>query len=751
MKDTQVQNPLLCDARNERFVRQQKMTHDVVETHQTSNESPCDSTEFIQSVGNMNDIISVFSGIKPKPVAETEWRTVIENIRTGKYRQAIETGRSIKDPVAYREFKKRLPSVTFCAKFKDNRDMQHVVSATGLILADLDHLPDVENIFNLLKQDPHVVFIFRSPSGVGLKVAVRSEGITEDQDIKRLFAAFEHYLWENYQLKIDPACKDISRLTFVSYDPDLYLNENPALFDIEKWEEQKPEPVFYIPSDTGDKGWQAKYGQKVLEFCCQQITTSMAGFQHGVRLKMARLVGGYIASGYIEESQAISALEQAVISSGANRVQDSMKTVRDGIEDGKKHPLQPEPRPESMKKDDIQYKHDEIDGFCPHCPPLSTNEKSCPHLSTKNGFCPHLSTTCPHFEKVDNSKKDNTGPNTDEKAPQNLSSVIRDWIMNSSGSFTVDQLDRDLVLTTRKEKQYRAKCLTRCTEKKLIKKDKRGAGKFHIINSKLDVINLDNIDEKPFDLKLPFELHRFTSIPQKAVIVITGSTNAGKTVLILNILKLNLLQAYKKMYLMSEMGRGEYAERLRKFDDIQFSNWKNVCAAERTCDFDGAIENHNKDGLTCVDFLEEIEGEYFKIATDIRSIYDALGDGVAIVAIQKKTDTDYARGGQATAEKARLYLSVDLVTVLDHCIICALKIVKNKRYVNRNLQGHEIHFKIHRGSKIEPISDWMRSSDVDRNKFRVKYEKENRSADTHSNKGKPIKMKSTGGVYEVVL
>jgi len=252
------------------------------------------------------------------------------------------------------------------------------------------------------------------------------------------------------------------------------------------------------------------------------------------------------------------------------------------------------------------------------------------------------------------------------------------------------------------------------TEKKLINKDKRIKGKYNILDDVLITVDIFNTEETTFDIKPPFDLHQHVSIPKKAIIVIAGSFNAGKTALILNILKLNLSQKYKRLYLMSEMGSGEYIDRLKTFGDVPFQDWSKVTASERSHDFNGAIEHHNKDGLTCIDFLEEVEGEYFKIPTDIRNIYDSLGDGVAIIAIQKKTDTDYARGGQATAEKARLYMSVDFLTVAPQSIICALKIIKVKKYIGRNIQGHEIHFQISEGSKIEPVSEWMKCANVDR-------------------------------------
>ena len=118
----------------------------------------------------MNDIVSIFSGIKPTPSGETDWGTVLKNIQSEKYQKVIESARQIQDPVQYREYKKKLPAVTFCANFSKNRDHKNVLSATGFIIPDLDHLPNVEEVFNLLSQDEYIWFIFRSPSGSGLNV-----------------------------------------------------------------------------------------------------------------------------------------------------------------------------------------------------------------------------------------------------------------------------------------------------------------------------------------------------------------------------------------------------------------------------------------------------------------------------------------------------------------------------------------------------------------------------------------------------
>ena len=114
---------------------------------------------------------------------------------------------------------------------------------------------------------------------------------------------------------------------------------------------------------------------------------------------------------------------------------------------------------------------------------------------------------------------------------------------------------------------------------------------------------------------------------------------------------------YEKIYLMSEMGSGEYKDRILKFGDSPLLWKQKIKAAAKSYGFNGIIKHYNPNGLTCIDYLEEIEGEYFKMASSIRDIYDSLNQGVAVVAIQKKESSKFARGGESTAGKSRLYLS----------------------------------------------------------------------------------------------
>ena len=76
-----------------------------------------------------------------------------------------------------------------------------------------------------MQQDKYSYSVFTSPSGNGLKVLVK---IPKDiSNHKNYFLSLEKY----YDCKeFDVACKDISRVCYESYDPDIYVNEDSVEF-----------------------------------------------------------------------------------------------------------------------------------------------------------------------------------------------------------------------------------------------------------------------------------------------------------------------------------------------------------------------------------------------------------------------------------------------------------------------------------------------------------------------------------------
>jgi hypothetical protein len=91
----------------------------------------------------------------------------------------------------------------------------------------------------LAKETPYTFSSFISPSGNGLKIFVRVNSAQENH--KEAFIALQKFYEEFLSLPIDKSGKDVTRLCFVSYDTDLYLNENALVYPVIA--DCHPEPV----------------------------------------------------------------------------------------------------------------------------------------------------------------------------------------------------------------------------------------------------------------------------------------------------------------------------------------------------------------------------------------------------------------------------------------------------------------------------------------------------------------------------
>lgn len=153
---------------------------------------------------------------------------ILGAIKGGKWASQITALRALVDKDAIREAKEKLPGVMFSGRFSERTKpvLNFLEQSSGILALDADNCTSPVELRNKLTSDPHVVFAFISPYGLGLKVGVRIE---EDVDShKASWAAAKKYFEETYNVKIDEACKDISRLCFVSYDPDAFIREDEA-------------------------------------------------------------------------------------------------------------------------------------------------------------------------------------------------------------------------------------------------------------------------------------------------------------------------------------------------------------------------------------------------------------------------------------------------------------------------------------------------------------------------------------------
>ena len=156
--------------------------------------------------------------------AERKATTVEEEIEHGQVADAI---------------KKTLPAVTIAGTFTKRKN-DALKAHSGLMPIDLDHLEDEElaDAQDRLRADPHVVFFYVSPSGHGIKGGMLLSTLpANDAEHKVAYGAVREYLAKTYALDLDPATKDVSRLAFLSSDPDCHHSLDASPLDVEQWRE----------------------------------------------------------------------------------------------------------------------------------------------------------------------------------------------------------------------------------------------------------------------------------------------------------------------------------------------------------------------------------------------------------------------------------------------------------------------------------------------------------------------------------
>ena len=266
---------------------------------------------------------------------------IIEKIE--KIRQSSKLGEKAK----VKQRKKELDAFT-CSGFFEDRNNEGLIEHSGRLQIDLDNLDpaEIQEIKSKLSRDNIVEFVCLSPSGTGLKAVIRIPKAAKNSEHKKSFFAAQHYFRENYALEIDPSCQDVSRLCFVSYDPDAYINEDATVLDVHFWYQEqkpvsiKPPPRLDLPNKSTPTGQDHPFAQKVLDSACEKISAAPDGQRHQTRRDEARLVGGYVGGGHLEEGLAKSRLLDAALRNTDNAI-DAKRTIHESLENGKAAPLDP--------------------------------------------------------------------------------------------------------------------------------------------------------------------------------------------------------------------------------------------------------------------------------------------------------------------------------------------------------------------------------------------------------------------------
>jgi hypothetical protein len=633
-----------------------------------------------------------------------------EDIRTGRWRKQVEWLRAMPDE-KYQLEKRKLPAVTLSAALK-TRDANlpiedRLISHSGLLQIDIDKVADLDELRSKINRDPHTLMSFTSPSGCGLKIVCRIDGTRHAES----FLAAERYYRDRYGLQVDRSVKDIGRICFVSFDPNIFVNQSAVPFEI--LDEPKPAP------QSQNQGHRSDFGGRACDQAQRMIADAVDGQKHAALFKAAFLLGGYVAGGMLSENEARAVLLAAI--EGKPNVRDkrgALKTIDDGLKAGQKEPI----GREQLERERMEWEKKRKQEPKKEAKPEKGSKEPKKEARESRESC----------GSGDEARGKQEGPNweaindeEEERAVRGLTGPIRKWIMESRGSFTTADIDREFCLNTRTEKNRRSRVLHDLLykEKKILKDFNNRRGVWHVVEDSPEWVDLDTESTSSFPLQLPLGLDNMVSLPPKSIVVIGGQTNAGKTALMLDIAALNVQQHTGKMvYMFSEMGHGEFKKRLRDRSDVPYEQWKGMRSLEGLRDYGGIVNRHNPDGISFVDYLEEVDGEYSKLASQIRRVYDCLRDGVCVIGLQKNSNNTYAKGGEGTAEKARLYLTMDLLLQIDGGSIASIKVLKAKAYPGRNPNGLEIHAKVN-GRGLTPLmKQWERMDSKRRDSLVAQYQ-----------------------------
>lgn len=239
-------------------------------------------------------------------VGEVEIKHIMKAIKDGKWKEEVDKYRASGDPVD----KLALPAFTGSGTFS-TRNADSMLQHSGFIIIDIDKQKDAANVRKILTSDRFTKYCFISCGGEGVAVVVAVDPLKHHES----FMKIQEYYMSEYGLKIDKACKDVSRLRFVSADSEM----------------------------TEGIGEQFKLNVvntiKIFDIVSTQIVNAPEGEKHHTLVKWAYTLGGYVAGNVISHTDAESCLKTSIRATDAKNLVGADKTIADGLKEGASKPL----------------------------------------------------------------------------------------------------------------------------------------------------------------------------------------------------------------------------------------------------------------------------------------------------------------------------------------------------------------------------------------------------------------------------
>lgn len=262
---------------------------------------------------------------------------VLDAIKNGRYKDKVDLIRSCKEEYKVRALKSDLPCALFAGEFSkpidktyenglayvSYRDDKSLTSHSGFVPIDIDDIDNLNETREELINNPYIYALWVSSSGKGLHGLIRiGDGNKHEQHYKALLE----------QIKgLDPTARNPSRVLYLSYDPDIYINTSSStFFDIVVEEVYKPANIHMGDGFTD---------YKKVDVASRMIRLAPDGEKHHILLKAANLLGGYIATKHIEYDMARDILIHEISKKDISSIEIARKTIEDGLRHGMTKPI----------------------------------------------------------------------------------------------------------------------------------------------------------------------------------------------------------------------------------------------------------------------------------------------------------------------------------------------------------------------------------------------------------------------------
>lgn len=191
----------------------------------------------------------------------------LDRIKKGNQKDLIKKIRTLKDKSDRNVVKKQLHCILFSGEFV-KRSIKGLQTHSGLICLDFDGFKDddMSKFRKFALKDAYTHSIFESPSGDGYKLVVK---IPTKNHLRSFLALEDYYAGKGWNRYFDKSTKDVSRICYNSYDPNLYFNKNSDTFKKVKQQEvdlSKQTTTLVKLDNENDiienliKWWNGKYG-----------------------------------------------------------------------------------------------------------------------------------------------------------------------------------------------------------------------------------------------------------------------------------------------------------------------------------------------------------------------------------------------------------------------------------------------------------------------------------------------------------